>query len=175
MTGTRYKILSPLIWLDINASVFLRLKTSSSLFIDSQVGPHDKLGMQVVPLRQLSPHEGEEFTLDLLKNQNPNDSHNRRPRGKLIVELKFDPFKEESGRFSGHLDASIRNQSRVPSISEDESFSGSGLLLVTVVGAQDVVGKRHNNPYALILFGGDRKKTKVSFPYSTRTRDFHCG
>lgn len=145
------------------------------MFLASQFGAHDKLGMQVVPLRVLAPHEAKEFTLDLLKNQNPNDPHNKRPRGKVVVELKFDPFKEENGRFSGPLDAHVRDQSGASSISEDESFSGSGLLLVTVVGAQDVVGKRHNNPYAVILFKGERRRTKVSVLYSTRTQDFHRG
>ncbi|XP_077229300.1 synaptotagmin-3-like [Tasmannia lanceolata] len=124
-----------------------------------KVGTHDKLGMQVVPLSLLAPHETKTFTLDLLKNMNPNDPHNKIKRGKIMVELTFDPFKEDNDRFSGSLDG-------------DENGSGSkrvlgniaskgGLLLVVVQGAEDVEGRHHTNPYALILFRGEKKRTKV--------------
>ncbi|KAF8395245.1 hypothetical protein HHK36_019187 [Tetracentron sinense] len=126
-----------------------------------KVGTHDKLGMQVVPLSLLTPHENKEFTLDLLKNTNPNDSQNKKRRGQIVVEMTFDTFREENDRFSGPLDGFGRKESGVDRASEDLSSSGAGLLLVTVQGAEDVEGKRHNNPYALIIFRGEQKKTKV--------------
>lgn len=130
-----------------------------------QVGAHDKLGMQVVPLRSLSPNETKKFTLGLVKNTNPNDPHNNKHRGKLVVELTFNPFKEDSERFSGPLNCYLRKESRIGSAVFEEatsSFSAGGLLLVTVQGAEDVEGKNHNNPYALIMFKGEQKKTKVN-------------
>uniref|UniRef100_A0A0A9FSS2 C2 domain-containing protein n=1 Tax=Arundo donax TaxID=35708 RepID=A0A0A9FSS2_ARUDO len=115
---------------------------------------HDKLGMQVIPLRLLTPYESKLFTLDL-KSMNPNDPHNKKNRGRLIVELTFDPFREDSSRISvtsdGEGDASVRR---------DVSSNGR-VLLVSVENAEDVEGKRHTNPYAVVLFRGELKKTKV--------------
>ncbi|XP_031379209.1 synaptotagmin-3-like isoform X2 [Punica granatum] len=162
-TSVKMRTLNP-VW---NENFKLTVKDLQSQVLElrvydwEKIGPHDKLGMQVVPLRLLSPHEAKEFTLDLFKNQNPNDPHNKRRRGKVVVELRFDPFKEDHERFSGPLEVHVSNQSRVPSISEDEHFAASGLLLITVIGAQDVEGKRHNNPCAVALFGGERKRTKT--------------
>lgn len=116
--------------------------------------------MQAIPLRGLKPHESKEYTLDLLKNRNPDDAHNKRPRGKLVVELRFNPFRTENERFSGPLES---NTLKRPSASRAHrrSDSDSGLLLVTVEGAEDIEGKHHTNLYALIIFRGEQRKTKV--------------
>ncbi|XP_010270400.1 PREDICTED: synaptotagmin-3-like [Nelumbo nucifera] len=132
-----------------------------------KVGTHDKLGMQVVPLRSLVPHEAKEFTLDLLKNTNPNDPQNKKQRGKIMVVLTFNPFKEDNNRFSGHLDIYSRKESDTSMLYEDVHFSEAGLLLVIVHGANDVEGKHHNNPYAMVLYKGEKKKTKLK----KKTRD----
>ncbi|XP_026660959.2 synaptotagmin-3-like isoform X2 [Phoenix dactylifera] len=124
-----------------------------------KVKMHDKLGMQVIPLRLLTPHEMKTFTVDLLKNLNPNDLQNKRNRGKLVVELTFDLFKEENGRLSGPLDGDVKHSS-ISWASHDISSDG-GVLLVTIESAENVEGKHHNNPYALILFRGEKKKTKM--------------
>ncbi|KAL6336338.1 hypothetical protein AAG906_014508 [Vitis piasezkii] len=126
-----------------------------------KVGMHDKLGMQVVPLRLLTPNMTKEFTLDLLKNTNPNDPHNKKYRGKIVVEMTFNPFKEDSERFSGLLNEHMRNDSGGERATEDVPSSGAGLLLVVIQGAEHVEGKHHNNPYAIILFKGERKNTKL--------------
>lgn len=137
--------------------------------------------MQVVPLKLLTPYKAKEFTLDLVKNTNPNDPQNRKHRGKLVVEMTFNPFKEDSQRFSGPLDGYVRKESEVKRITEDAplcrgaedaslcigaeddaSLCRGGLLLVMVQGAEDVEGKNHNNPYALIIFRGEQRKTKVN-------------
>ncbi|XP_065637156.1 synaptotagmin-3 isoform X2 [Quercus suber] len=126
-----------------------------------KVGTHDKLGMQIVPLRLLTPHETKEFTLNLVKNTNPNDPHNKKWRGKLVVELTFKPFVDDSELFSGSLHGSGKREDMVGKGSEDVSLNRAGLLLVLLQGAEDVEGNHHNNPYAVVNFGGEQKKTKT--------------
>ncbi|XP_052172033.1 synaptotagmin-3 [Diospyros lotus] len=123
-------------------------------------GAHDKLGMREIPLKLLTPNEAKEFTLDLLHSTKPNDPHNKKPRGQIMVELTLVLFKEDSVTFRRPLDGHDRNGS-VSRTSEGRSLSGAGLLLVTVISAKDVEGKHHNNPYAFVIFGGEQKKTKV--------------
>jgi hypothetical protein len=123
---------------------------------------HDKLGMQVVPLRQLTPHESKLFTLDLLRSTNPNDPRNKN-RGKLVVELTFDPFRDDSSRTSETSEDGEGNASSRRGISS----SGGGVLQVALESAEDVEGKRGTNPYAVVLFRGEQKKTKVA----RKTRD----
>ncbi|XWS55830.1 hypothetical protein CRYUN_Cryun09bG0033900 [Craigia yunnanensis] len=127
-----------------------------------KVGTHDKLGMQVVPLRLLTPHETQEFSLDLVKNTNPNDPQNKKRRGQLVLQMTFNPFKEDNDRFSGPLDRYASNESGVGSLPKhDGSICGAGLLSVLIQRAEDVEGKYHNNPCALIVFKGEKKKTKL--------------
>ncbi|KAG2608062.1 synaptotagmin-3-like isoform X1 [Panicum virgatum] len=133
------------------------------MFDWEKIKMHDKLGMQVIPLRLLTPYESKLFTLDLVRSMNPNDPHNKKNRGQLIVELTFDPFREDNSRTSvmtldGEGNASIR---------EGNGESSGGVLLVSVENAEDVEGKQHTNPYAEVLFRGERKKTKVM----RKTRD----
>lgn len=124
-----------------------------------KVGEDDKIGMQLVPLKELTPNEPKKFTLDLLKNTNMNDPHNKKPRGTLEVELTFDPFKLESDSFKG-LGTFSQKQVSVDRTLADELLSEAGLLSVTVVGAEDLEAvKYHTNPYAQILFRGERRKT----------------
>lgn len=145
---------------------------SDNLHLLFQVGGHDRIGMQFVPLKQLTPHEMKEFKLDLLKDTNITDSHSKKQRGQLVVELTFVPFKEDtikySGNFSGPIEAYRRNESEIDmSMSSDDSTQGgSGVLSVMIQGAEDVEGKCHNNPYALILFKGEKKKTHVSLGFN---------
>ncbi|KAL3536269.1 hypothetical protein ACH5RR_004730 [Cinchona calisaya] len=74
-----------------------------------------------------------------------------------MLEITFVPFLEDSKKFN-----IVPDYSRSESIEEvpADNLSGAGLLLVTVIGAEDVEGKSHNNPYALVLFKGEKKKTK---------------
>lgn len=112
--------------------------------------------MQVVPLRLLSPHETTAFNLDLLKSLDPNDVHNRKNRGKLVVELTFDPFKEDDWSME-------RKNSIQTGVDGDELASTGGVLLVTIESAQDVEGKKQTNPYVEVVLKGEKKKTKVLF------------
>ncbi|XP_057987769.1 synaptotagmin-2-like isoform X2 [Hevea brasiliensis] len=61
-----------------------------------QVGKHDKMGMNVVPLKELTLDEPKVMTLNLLKNMDPNDAENEKSRGQLVVELEYKPFKEDN-------------------------------------------------------------------------------
>lgn len=119
--------------------------------------------MQLVPLTLLTPYEKKEFTVDLLKNTDVNDRHDKKPRGKLVVEMAFVPFKQDSGSFAASSKSYGRVESELDKVSssDGESLSGAGLLSVMIHGAEDVEGERHNNPHALVTFRGERRKTKV--------------
>lgn len=108
----------------------------------------------MVPLRLLSPHETTSFTLDVLKSLNLNDAQNRKNRGKLVVELTFDPFKEDQWSMERHSSVQTGEVG-------DECTCTGGMLLVTIESAQDVEGKKHTNPYVEIVLKGEKKKTKV--------------
>ncbi|GJS94800.1 synaptotagmin-3 isoform X1 [Tanacetum coccineum] len=124
-----------------------------------KVGSHDRLGMQVVPLKLLTPYETMELSLDLLKNiTEPLKKH---PRGQVMLELTYAPFKDENDVSSGPP-TPVKNVSGVMSFGETPSGTGAGVLLVTVQGAEDVEGEHHSNPYAMIVFRGETKKTKES-------------
>lgn len=120
-----------------------------------QVGKHDKMGMNVVALKELTPDECKELTLDLLKNMNPNDPINEKSRGQLVVELTYKPFKGED------LPKDFDESGEVEKAPQGTP-SGGGVLVVIVHEARDVEGKYHTNPYVRILFRGMQKKTKVS-------------
>ncbi|KAH9621047.1 hypothetical protein KSS87_022685 [Heliosperma pusillum] len=122
-----------------------------------KVGGDDKIGMQVIPLKQLTPHEPRTFTLDLLHSLDMKDHHNKKRRGKVVVELTFDPFKLESDSFKGPED----EPNSTGNASGDESICEAGALLVTVISAKDIEGEHHTNPYVQILFRGERRKTKT--------------
>ncbi|KAM7526889.1 hypothetical protein LguiA_016791 [Lonicera macranthoides] len=125
-----------------------------------KVGGHDMLGIQVVPLKLLTPNETKEFTLDLVRNTNTSDPQNKKQRGQIVVELTYAPFKEDiSENLSGAVNGYSRKESGISG--GNESPSGAGLLMVTVQGAEDVEGERHNNPYALVLFRGEQRKSKM--------------
>lgn len=127
------------------------------------MGSHDRLGTQVFPLKMLVPNEAKEVTLDLLKDTGVSDV-GKKQRGQLFLELTYAPFREDNDSFSGILDGYSKKDSVMDRALSNISTTGaSGLLLVTVQGAQDVEGSRHNNPYALIIFRGETKKSKVVF------------
>lgn len=124
-----------------------------------KVGSHDRLGMQVVPLKVLRPNETKELSLDLLKNTNIADPQKQQQRGQIMLEMTYAPFKEDSEVLSGPLNMPAPKENGVGS--GGETPSGAGVLLVTVQGAEDVEGEHHNNPYALVIFRGETKKTKI--------------
>ncbi|KAK6938978.1 C2 domain, partial [Dillenia turbinata] len=119
-----------------------------------QVGKHDKMGMNVIPLKELTPDEPKEFTLDLLKNMDPNDPQNEKSRGQIVVEAIYKPFKEDE----------IPKESDDPNAVQkapEGTPAGGGLLVIIVHEAQDVEGKHHTNPHVELLFRGEKRKTKT--------------
>jgi Ca2+-dependent lipid-binding protein len=140
-----------------------------------KVGAHDRLGTQLVPLKQLTPSEAKEFTLNLLKDTNIQDPEDKRKRGQIVVELTYVPFREDSSKLiNGSMNGSMkrygRSESRMDVVSSDDE-NEAGLLSVMVHGAEDLEGEHHTNPYALVLFRGERKKTKML----RKTRDPRWG
>ncbi|KAE8727266.1 Synaptotagmin-1 [Hibiscus syriacus] len=118
-----------------------------------QVGKHDKMGMNVVPLKELTPEEPKVMTLDLLKNMDLNDAQNEKLRGQIVVELTYKPFKEDE------IPKSF-DESKTLQKAPDTTPDGGGVLMVIVHEAQDVEGKHHTNPYVTVLFRGEKKRTK---------------
>ncbi|KAL4278144.1 hypothetical protein GQ457_03G003990 [Hibiscus cannabinus] len=125
-----------------------------------QVGKHDKMGMNVVPLKELTPDEPKVMTLELLRNMDLNDARNEKSRGELEVELTYKPFKEDE--MSKSFD-----ETKTVQKAPDSTPDGGGVLVVIIHEAQDVEGKHHTNPYVTVLFRGEKKKTK----YVKKNRD----
>nr|CAD1835743.1 unnamed protein product [Ananas comosus var. bracteatus] len=119
-----------------------------------QVGKHDKMGMNVIPLKDLTPDETRSFTLDLLKTIDPNDPQNDKSHGQLVIELTYKPFKE------GDSEIDTSDGTDVIEKAPEGTQAGGGLLVVAVQEAQDLEGKHHTNPYVRILFRGEERKTK---------------
>lgn len=126
-----------------------------------KVGAHDRLGTQLYPLKLLTPNVPMEATLDLLKDTSISAPHNKKQRGQIVLELTYAPFREDMRGFSGILEGYGRKDSITDGASGNGSPNGAGLLLLSVQGAHDVEGSRHNNPYVLIIFRGETKKSKM--------------
>ncbi|XP_073062883.1 synaptotagmin-3-like isoform X1 [Primulina eburnea] len=136
------------------ASQVLQLR----LYDWEKVGAHDYLGMQLVPINLLTPYEKKEFKLDLFNSTDPNDPHNKTPRGQIMVEMNFVPFFDDSKKFSKSFDTPGTGSS--PHEHDIVSFCGTGLLLVRIISAEDVEGKHRTNPFVKIIFRGEQRKTK---------------
>ncbi|CAH8379652.1 unnamed protein product [Eruca vesicaria subsp. sativa] len=127
-----------------------------------KVGGHDRLGMQMIPLKKINPGEKKAFNLDLIKNSNiVMDVPEKKQRGKLELDLRYVPFRDGSMKYRN--DVQDEHQSRDEKSSEEDDFlSNAGLLSVAIQSAKDVEGKKkYTNPYALVLFRGEKKRTKM--------------
>jgi len=126
---------------------------SQYVYSSCQVGKHEKMGMNVIPLKDLTPDDPKTMTLDLLKNMDPNDIQNNKSRGQIMMELTYKPFKEE--------DKPNNVESGTIEKAPEGTPPGGGVLAVLIHEAEDVEGKHHTNPYVRIIFKGEEKKTKV--------------
>jgi Ca2+-dependent lipid-binding protein len=118
-----------------------------------QVGTHDKMGLNVVPLKDLVPDEIKEMTLELLKNMDPNDAQNEKSRGQIVVELLYKPFSNDEIPHESEDKDSVEK-------APDGTPAGGGLLVVIIHEGQDLEGKHHTNPSVRLLFKGEEKRTK---------------
>ncbi|GAB2292186.1 Synaptotagmin-2 [Dionaea muscipula] len=119
-----------------------------------QMGKHEEMGINVVPVKELTPDEQKVLTLDLLKSLDPGDARNEKSRGQLELEVTYKPFKDDE----------VRSDPEDPNAVEkapDGTPAGGGLLVVIVHEAQDVEGKHHTNPYVHLVLKGEERKTKV--------------
>lgn len=126
--------------------------------------------MQTVPLKLLKPYEKKKFTLDLVNSLDPNDPLNNQQMGQIEFEMTFVPFQEDSMKFASSLEK--QKSENFKTTGGKMALQGAGLLLVTVVGADDVEGKTHTNPYAVIHFRGEERKTKVIHAHKIRSLAF---
>ncbi|OVA19601.1 C2 calcium-dependent membrane targeting [Macleaya cordata] len=124
-----------------------------NVFDWEQIGKHEKMGMNVSPVKDLPHNEPKVLTLDLLKNMDPNDVQNEKSRGQIVVEVTYKPFKEED------IPKDFEDSNTVEKAPKGTP-SGGGLLVVIVHSAEDVEGKHHTNPYVRIIFRGEERKTK---------------
>ena len=121
----------------------------------TQVGNPEKMGMNVLALKEMVPDEHKAFTLELRKTLDggedgqPPDKY----RGKLEVELLYKPFTEEE------MPKGFEETQAVQKAPEGTPAAG-GMLVVIVHSAEDVEGKHHTNPYVRIYFKGEERKTK---------------
>ncbi|XP_052484757.1 synaptotagmin-2 isoform X1 [Gossypium raimondii] len=137
-----------------HGSFFFHLVVTLNISCFAQIGKHDKMGMNEVPLKDLTPDEPKLMTLALVKKKDTNDAQNDKSRGQLVVELTYKPFKEEE------LPKTFQQTKTLLVRAPDNTPDGGGMLVVIVHEAEDVEGKHHNNPYVRILFRGEKRKTK---------------
>lgn len=154
-TSVKHKNLNP-VW---NEEFKLAIRDPQSQALElhvydwEQIGKHDKMGINVVPLKDLPPDEVKVLTLDLKKNVDSDGAENEKDRGQVVVELKYKPFKEEE------ISKGFEEMHAVPKAPDGTPASG-GLLVVIIHEAEDVEGKHHTNPFVRIYFRGDKRKTK---------------
>eukprot|EP00257_Ricinus_communis_P022213 XP_015581877.1 synaptotagmin-1 [Ricinus communis] len=133
-----------------------------------QVGKHDKMGMNVVPLKELSPEEPKLTTLDLLKNMDLNDSQNEKSRGQWSVKKSRDPRWEDEFQFTLdepptndrlHVEV-VSTSSRMGLLHPKESLGYVDISLADVVS-----NKRINEKFHLI----DSKNGRIQIELQWRT------
>ncbi|CAK8569714.1 unnamed protein product [Lathyrus sativus] len=154
-TTVKYKNLNPE-WNE-EFKVVIKDPESQALMLTvfdwEKVGKHEKMGMNRIPLKDLTPNEPNELTLKLLKTIEPNDPENEKSRGELVVEVTYNPFKEDE------LSKNAEDTNAIEKAPEGTPATG-GLLVITIHEAEDLEGKHHTNPFARLLFKGEEKKTK---------------
>ncbi|KAI7734042.1 hypothetical protein M8C21_026559 [Ambrosia artemisiifolia] len=155
-TAIKYKNLNP----EWNQEFHMVVKDPESQALEvivydwEQVGKHDKMGMNVVPLKEITPEEPRVMTLELLKNMDPNDPQNEKSRGQIMIELEYKPFKDD------HVPADADGDEKMIEKAPEGTPEGGGLLVVIIHQAEDLEGKHHTNPSVRVLFRGEEKKTK---------------
>ncbi|KAL4371063.1 hypothetical protein S83_019238 [Arachis hypogaea] len=154
-TSVKYKKLNP----EWNEEFNMVVKDPESQFLElsvydwEQIGKHDKMGMNVIQLKELTADEAKELTLDLRKTMEPNDPENEKSRGEITVQVLYKPFKDDE------LAQNSEDPNAIEKAPEGTPATG-GLLVIIIHEAEDVEGKHHTNPYARLIFKGEERKTK---------------
>lgn len=155
-TTVKYKNLNP----EWNEEFTMSVRDPESQVLElfvydwEKIGKHEKMGINIVPLKELTPDETKVFTLELLKSLDPNDARNEKSRGQLVLEMLYKPFKDDE------MPADHEESGTVDKAPEGTPADG-GLLVVSVHQAQDLEGKHHTNPYVRLLLKGEERKTKT--------------
>ncbi|OIW21801.1 hypothetical protein TanjilG_10977 [Lupinus angustifolius] len=154
-TTVKYKNLNP----EWNEEFKIVIKDPESQALElniydwEQIGKHDKMGMNIIQLKELTPDEPKVLTLNLLKTMDPNDPENVKARGQLTVEVLYNPFK------ANELPENAEDANAIEK-APGGTPAGGGLLVIIIHEAEDVEGKHHTNPYARLTFKGEERKTK---------------
>ncbi|RAL47392.1 unnamed protein product [Cuscuta campestris] len=119
-----------------------------------QVGKHEKMGINIVSLKDLTPEETRVLTLDLLKTLDREDPQNEKSRGQIVLEVMYKPFTDNE------MASNVEETGEVQKAPEGTPPNG-GLLVVIVHEAQDLEGKHHTNPFVRFHFRGEERKTKT--------------
>ncbi|CAJ2675773.1 synaptotagmin-2-like [Trifolium pratense] len=155
-TTVKYKNLNPE-WNE-EFNVVIKDPESQALVLNvydwEQIGRHEKMGMNAIPLKELTPNEPKELTLKLLKTLEPDNPENEKPRGELVVEVMYKPFTEDE------LPKNPAEDNNGIEKAPEGTPATGGLLVIIIHEAEEVEGKHHTNPYARLIFKGEEKKTK---------------
>lgn len=119
-----------------------------------QVGKHEKMGINIVSLKDLTPEETRVLTLDLLKTLDREDPQNEKSRGQIVLEVMYKPLTDNE------MASDAEETGEVQKAPEGTPPNG-GLLVVVVHEAQDLEGKHHTNPFVRFHFRGEERKTKT--------------
>ncbi|XP_050366039.1 synaptotagmin-1-like [Argentina anserina] len=117
-----------------------------------KVGKHEKMGMNVIPLKDIPSDEPTLLTMDLLKTMDLNDPQNK-DHGQLELELTYKPFAEEDMQ-KGY------DETQTLEKAPEGTPPGGGLLVVIVHEGHDLEGKHHCNPSVRLILRGEEKRTK---------------
>uniref|UniRef100_A0A803N6X1 C2 domain-containing protein n=1 Tax=Chenopodium quinoa TaxID=63459 RepID=A0A803N6X1_CHEQI len=155
-TAVKYKNLNPEWNEEFSMSIRDPQTQALEVFVYDweKFGSHEKMGINVVPVKDLTPEETKVLTLELLKSIDPDDVRNEKSRGQLVLEVTYKPFKEDE------MPDDPEDSGTVEKAPEGTPAVG-GLLVVTVHQAQDVEGKHHTNPYVRLILKGEERKTKT--------------
>jgi Ca2+-dependent lipid-binding protein len=156
-TTHKLSTLNP-VWNEVVKLTIQDPKTQSlelQVFDWDKVGSHEKMGMVIVPLNELVENVPKLYnSLKLLKSVDPNDEKNLKSRGEITFEILFKPFKDDD-------DSDDQGEAAADGSQMTPEGTGGGLLTVTIVQAEGLEGKHHNNPFVELHFKGDKRKTHV--------------
>ncbi|GJV00612.1 synaptotagmin-2-like protein isoform X2 [Tanacetum coccineum] len=107
-------------------------------------GIHDRMGMSVIPLKDLITEERKSLNLDLLAYKDSSNSQKKKSHGQITVEILYNTL----------VDDKIPIDFPVPS----RKPHGGGLLILVILECENLEGKYHTNPSVSFTFQGKLRK-----------------